>query len=105
MFDRVRPLSKQENSSYKLHIKSVDVKKTSPSRGITSAEFREYFTNEINNSINLFRTCPCGEVVHDRRRKSGCTALVSVSPVRKGQADFFDRGGFFCYSFVRQTKE
>jgi len=25
--------------------------------------------------------------------------------VRQGQTDFFVRGGFFCYSFVRLTKE
>ena len=43
--------------------------------------------------------------VHERCRKSACTALVSAGPVRKGQADFFVRGGFFCFSFVRQTKE
>jgi hypothetical protein len=43
--------------------------------------------------------------VHERRRKSSCTALVSVSLVRNGQDDFFVRGDFLCFSFVWQTKE
>ena len=43
--------------------------------------------------------------VHERSRKSGRTACVSVGLCDKGEPDFFVRGDFFCNSFVWQTKE
>jgi hypothetical protein len=53
----------------------------------------------------LTRKSPSALGVHERRRKSGRTALVSVGLCDKGEPDFFVRGDFFCSSFVWQTKE
>ena len=60
----------------------------------------------------LKRKSPGALGVHERHKKSGRTALVSVGLCDKGEPDFFVclavrqvRGDFFCSSFVWQTKE
>ena len=71
----------------------------------SSVDLWKNFSNETKNSINSIRTCPCGEVVHERCEKSGRTARNAKAGATRASPIFFVRGDFFWSSFVWQTKE